>query len=374
MPGRTKLGLFSLMGLYDKNTSPASVVRTTVDTVHMAEDFGFDIAWFAEHHFTNHSVCPSSLLMVAHCAAETHRIRLGPAVLVLPLHHPLRMIQEVGFCDLLTRGRLVLGLGSGYQPHEFDRFGVDPAQKYALMMEAWDILEQGLTHGVVEYEGAHFRVARTELSMRPFGLAMPELYVTSSHPDVVARAARGGNTLFMSFGHRGLAAAKGFRDLLAERWADGGGAVAAMPLAVQRYIYVTDDPRDAQHAARCVRDLARANNSLTRSQPSRDGPFLRLMPLNDEPPIDNFLENAVIGSADYCAAKLREELQTLRPTHLSCFMAFAGIGRRETLASMERFGCDVVPQLSDLLELQLETAAFSVVDKLTLDRLDQQRT
>ena len=72
----TKLGLFSLMGLYDRNTSPASVVRTTIDTVKMAEDFGFDVAWFAEHHFTNHSICPSSLVMVAHCAAETTHIRL----------------------------------------------------------------------------------------------------------------------------------------------------------------------------------------------------------------------------------------------------------------------------------------------------------
>ena len=89
----TKLGLFSLMGLYDRNTSPASVLRTTVDTVRMAEDLGFDFAWFAEHHFTNHSICPSSLLMVAHCATQVTRIRLGSAVLVLPFYDPLRLVQ-----------------------------------------------------------------------------------------------------------------------------------------------------------------------------------------------------------------------------------------------------------------------------------------
>src|SRR5579871_3265217 len=83
---RTKLGLFNLMGLRDQNTSPLSVVRTTVDMVEMAEDFGFDVAWFAEHHFTNHSICPSALLMIANCAPRTQHIRLGSAVVALPFH------------------------------------------------------------------------------------------------------------------------------------------------------------------------------------------------------------------------------------------------------------------------------------------------
>ncbi len=348
----TKLGLFNLMGLYDRNTSPASVLRTTVDTVRMAEDFGFDVAWFAEHHFTNHSICPSSLVMVGHVAAETRQIRLGPAVLALPFYEPLRLVQEAAFVDLLTRGRLVLGLGCGYQPYEFDRFRVDPNYRHQKMLETWDILEQGLTSGIVEYAGEFHAIPRTELSMRPFGLAMPEVFVASSHPDILARMVPGGCTPFMSFGHRGLAAAQAFRNLIAERWEAAGGSAATMPLAVQRYIYVTDDPVDARHAAQCVRDLARAAVPLSTVHPSKDGPFLRLMPLNDEPPLDDFLDNAVIGPADYCAEKLAEEIETLRPTHLSCFMGFAGIGRRETLASLERFGCDVIPQLDGLVELR----------------------
>ncbi len=348
------LGLFSLMGLYDRNTSPASVLRTTVDTVRMAEDFGFDIAWFAEHHFTNHSICPASLLMVAHCAAETSRIRLGPAVLALPFYEPLKIVQEAAFADLLTRGRLVLGLGCGYQPYEFDRFRVDPEYRYQMMLEVWDILEQGLTSGVVEYRGALLDIPRTELSMRPFGLAMPDVYVASSHPEVIARMVRDGATPFMSFGHRGLAEAKGFRDLIAERWEAGGGNPDRMPLAVQRYVYVTDDPNDARHAARCVRNLARAAVPLSTAAPTKDGPFLRLMPLNDEPPLDDFLDNAVIGPAAYCVDKLRAELEVIRPSHLSCFMGFAGIGRRETLASLERFGCDVIPELADLIDLRAD--------------------
>jgi alkanesulfonate monooxygenase SsuD/methylene tetrahydromethanopterin reductase-like flavin-dependent oxidoreductase (luciferase family) len=345
-----KLGLFSLMGLYDRNTSPASVVQTTIDMVSMAEDLNFDIAWFAEHHFTNHSICPSALMMVTRTVAATRRIRLGPAVLPLPFHNPLRLVQEVAFADLLTGGRLVLGLGCGYQPHEFSRFRVDPSRKHEIMLEVWDILEQGLSTGAVEYDGRIFQIPRTELPMRPFGLELPEIFSVSTHPSVVTRAARGGHTPFISFGHRGLSSALEMREKIARSWAAAGGNVAAMPLAVQRFIYVTDDRNDALHAATCVRNLARADRTLTSSAVNKDGPFVRLMPFQDEPPLDDFLDNAVIGTAEECAEKLAREITAMRPTHLSCFMGFAGIGRRETLASMERFGADVLPLLEPVLE------------------------
>jgi alkanesulfonate monooxygenase SsuD/methylene tetrahydromethanopterin reductase-like flavin-dependent oxidoreductase (luciferase family) len=191
-----------------------------------------------------------------------------------------------------------------------------------------------------------------ELPMRPFGLSLPEMFIASSSAELIGRAARRHCTPFMSFGHRGLASALNFRRLLCERWQAGGGEPDAMPLAVQRYIYVTDDDREAQYAAQCVRDLARATNSLSSRLPSRDGIFLRLMPMNDEPPLADFIDNAIIGSPNHCAEKLHEEIEALKPSHLCCFMAFAGIGREQTLASMERFGYDVIPQLSGLVSMR----------------------
>ncbi|MEF2074051.1 LLM class flavin-dependent oxidoreductase [Consotaella aegiceratis] len=347
----TTLGLFNLMGLYDHNTSPTSVLKTTVDMVTMAEDFGFDIAWFAEHHFTNHSICPSSLLMVSHSAAMTSRIRLGTAVLALPFHNPIRLVQEVAFADLLTGGRLVLGLGTGYQPYEFERFGIEEDTKIERMLEIWDILEQGMTTGRVEYQGEHYRITASELPMRPFGLTMPPVYVATRRPEVIARCARSGATPFIGFGHRGLAPALAAQRLIAGYWRDAGAEPKEMPLAVQRFIYVTEDKEDALHAARCVRDFARAWVTLQGRYLDKEGPFVRLLPLNDEPPLDNFLETAVIGPPEYCVEKLKEELAAMRPSHLCCLMGPAGIGRSETLASLERFGTEVVPRLGDYLDV-----------------------
>lgn len=347
---RAKLGLFNLMGLRDRTSAPVAVLRTTVDAVKMAEDFGFDVAWFAEHHFTNHSICPNALMMVGHLAGQTARIRLGPAVLALPFHNPLRLVQELLLADLLTSGRLVVGLGAGYQPYEFDRFGIDPADKHARMLEIWEILEQGFAKGRVEHSGTHYAVKPTELSMRPFGVATPEVFVASREPEIVKRAARGGHTPFIGFGHRGLENAMAARAALESLWAEGGGDPATMPLAVQRFVYVTEDRAQAELAAACVRDFARAYHALGAAALDKDGAFVRLMPLNDEPPLDDFLEKAVIGPADHCAERLAAELTALHPTHLCCMMGLAGIGRQETLASLERFGTEVLPQLAGLID------------------------
>jgi len=348
---RTKLGLFNLMGLRDQNTSPLSVVRTTVDMVEMAEDLGFDIAWFAEHHFTNHSICPSALLMIANCAPRTQHIRLGSAVVALPFHNPIRLVQEIAFVDLLTQGRLVLGLGSGYQPLEFDRFGIDPATKHDRFLEMWDIIDQGLIGGAVAYEGRYYTVPPTTLSMRSFGIPMPDIFVASREPRIVARCVAGGHTPFVSYGYRGLSRAMETRRQLEAHWSAAGGDPATMPLGVQRLIYVTDNEADALHAAACVRDFERAWQTLRGRDFEQHGAFVRLMPFNDEPPLGSFLDEAIIGSPETCIELLRRDLAMLKPTHLCCMMGLTGIGRSETLASFERFGTDVLPYVTDLLDL-----------------------
>ena len=87
----------------------------------------FNTAWYAEHHFNNYSLLPSPLMMVAHWRARPRRIRLGTAVCILPLYHPQRFLAEVGFVDTVSNGRLDLGVGSGYQQFEFERFGINVA-------------------------------------------------------------------------------------------------------------------------------------------------------------------------------------------------------------------------------------------------------
>src|SRR5699024_1577824 len=83
---------------------------------------------------------PSPLMMVAHCAAKTTRIRLGSAVCILPLYQPARFLAEVGLVDVLSDGRLELGIGSGYQQFEFERFGIKIEGSAAVYDEFLDVI------------------------------------------------------------------------------------------------------------------------------------------------------------------------------------------------------------------------------------------
>ena len=91
-----KFGLFNLMSYQDNPGGVGGIISNTRDMISMAEQIGFDIAWFAEHHFTNYSVSVSPLMMCAHFAGLTKKIRLGAGVVVLPLYHPMRVAQEIG--------------------------------------------------------------------------------------------------------------------------------------------------------------------------------------------------------------------------------------------------------------------------------------
>src|SRR5215475_3496141 len=123
-----KFGIFNLMTLRDNPGGVAGILEDTRTMIALAESIGFDIAWFAEHHFTNYSISASPILTAAQFVGYTKRIRLGLGVVVLPLYHPIRVAQEIAMLDQMSNGRLVLGIGTGYQKYEFARYKLPIAE------------------------------------------------------------------------------------------------------------------------------------------------------------------------------------------------------------------------------------------------------
>ena len=93
-----------------------------MEEVRLIDCLGYGSIWFAEHHFDGYAFIPDALMACA-AARETQRIRLGAGVVVLPFHHPVRVAEQAAMVDYLSHGRLLLGIGRGYQPHEFTGFG-----------------------------------------------------------------------------------------------------------------------------------------------------------------------------------------------------------------------------------------------------------
>ena len=337
-----EFALFNLMSLYDANDTPAEVMATTVEAVQLADQIGFDIAWFAEHHFSSASICPSPLMMVAHCAPLTRQIRLGSAVVVLPLYNPLRVVQEISLVQLMAPGRVLLGIGSGHQPHEFRTYGVNLAARSRLLHEGWDILEQGLTTGRVAYDGDHYRIPEAPLCVPS---AVPPLYLAGGDPTLIARAARAGATLLVSAGLRWGRDALPAKTKVEADYRAAGFQGADIPLGLQRYIFVTDDAAEARQAAEGLRVFLRNTDALRTDYPPRDGALLRVPPHEGEPSLDWVLEHAPIGPADKVIRILSDDIRALRPSHFSLYSGFAGVGRTATLAAIDRLGRQVLPAL-----------------------------
>lgn len=349
-----KLGLFNLMMQRDASTTPRQIVEDTGAMVKLADEIGFDVAWFAEHHFSNYSICPSPLMMAAYCAGMTRRIRLGAAVLVLPLYDPVRLVQEIGLLDIQSDGRAVIGIGSGYQKYEFDRYHRKLPERTEITMEVWDIIEMALAEGTVEYNGKHFQIPHSPIAVRPLQAPMPEIYVTGLEPAVIQRTARGGHVPFITAGWRGMALLRDQHKHVRAQFAAVGVPLDRMPLGVQQYVFVTDDKTEALDIAERARAVARAVTMTRAGDPVLSGHFIQAPPIPDEPPLETFRDNLVIGDPHLVAEKLVSEIRELGTTHLSCFMQIGTVDGRRALRSLSRFAAEVVPLMESAFGMPLD--------------------
>ena len=157
----------------------------TMSQVVFADSLGFDSAWFAESHFNaRFSALPASLMLIAALGQRTRRIRLGTASVILPLHHPLMLAEEAATADLLTQGRLELGIGRGSSAAQFEALGIPYGQKDARFEEGYELLKQGLGGGTVSFRGRFWQVGGVVVAPGPTAHAIP-IRVTANSPDAI---------------------------------------------------------------------------------------------------------------------------------------------------------------------------------------------
>ena len=135
---------------------PAEVLEERLRLVEVYDRLGFDRYMLTEHHGTPLNLVPSTHLFLAAVSQRTSRIRLGTLVTLLPFYNPMRLIEEVGVLDMLTRGRLELGMGRGVSAPEITTYGIDPADTPAMFEEVYEILIKGLTSDALSHEGFLF--------------------------------------------------------------------------------------------------------------------------------------------------------------------------------------------------------------------------
>ncbi|WP_198377075.1 LLM class flavin-dependent oxidoreductase [Neoroseomonas rubea] len=329
------VGLFNLMGYRDRGTPTAAIYDTTIAQVKAAEEAGFGIAWFAEHHFSNYCVCPSPLMMVARLAGETRRIRLASGVVIVPLYHPARLIAEIGMVDALTHGRLVLGIGSGYQPYEFERFGQDLSESTPRLLEVMGMMEQAFGAETFSHSGAHYRMPETHIAPRPVG-AMPEVWVAGDNPDLHRYAAERDCVVMVTPRHFTPAMLAAARRRFEEIRRAAGKSPETLRFGAMRPFCVTDDAGEAARFLENARWQIRLSQSLRRREQAMDGGMLVEKTWEGEPSLEEMGAHMMVGDAATVAARMAAEIRAAAPCHYLLQMQVGdmdpGVGLRSIAA------------------------------------------
>jgi alkanesulfonate monooxygenase SsuD/methylene tetrahydromethanopterin reductase-like flavin-dependent oxidoreductase (luciferase family) len=165
----------------------------TLDQIAWAENHGFDDVWLSEHHFIEDGYLPSILPVAAAIGARTKRIRIASGVLLMPFHNPVRLAEDVAVVDIISGGRLELGVGVGFKHQEFDGFGVSFKERGARTNQSLEIIRRLLSGETVTYKSHFFNFTNIKLTPEPIQKPRPPIWLGGFTPPALRRAARYGD-------------------------------------------------------------------------------------------------------------------------------------------------------------------------------------
>jgi luciferase family oxidoreductase group 1 len=336
-------GTFLLMQSPSAQSSEEMYARA-IEHAQQAEELGFSNVWLAEHHFSTYGYVGRPVQLATYLAARTTRIRVGTAVVVVPLHHPLMIAEEIATLDVLAQGRVDIGLGRGYQYYEFERLGLELDSARARWDESIDIIVKALAGKPFTYSGKLFEIPETSVFPRPIQQPHPPFWVTAQSPEsVAATVKRGFNLLTGGFGVPVERMAE-FRQLF-DRLVDEVKPACLPEVGVQRAVYVTDDADDARDAAEHARWNMRVTLSLRNHyEQVRDGHAVAVPMQTAEPSTDELLDRfIVVGNPDTVIAQISRIQELVGIDHFNCSFWFGDMDQRRVLKSMELFAREVMP-------------------------------
>ena len=301
---------------------------------------GIDIYHLAEHHSTPLGMAPSPSLFLSAVAQRTKRLRFGPMVYTLSLHHPLRVLEEICMLDQMSGGRIELGVGRGISPLESTFYGVDPKQSRDIYVEVLDILLKAFQTQSLDYEGKFYRFKGTPIVIAPLQKPYPPLWYGVLAPDGVGWPAQHA----MNIATNALApATREIIDRYRAEWRAAGRDPAKLPLlGMSRHIVIAET--DAEALATARRCYARWHESFT-----------HLWRLHGVAPISAAYPDTVeasmaigmsfVGSPSTVRVKLNEAIAATGVNYLLLRFAFGDMTLAEALRSVELFAREVRPAL-----------------------------
>src|SRR5216117_1760598 len=156
--------------------SHEEVVHRELEQMEWTEELGFDQIWLTEHHFIDHGLAVDPASLAASAASRTRRVRIGLAAAILPFHHPLRLAEQMALIDIISKGRLDVGVGRGNRPAEFKGYDVPQKENRERFDETVDVIQRGWTEERFSYHGRFFSFDDVRVIPKPVQRPHPPLY------------------------------------------------------------------------------------------------------------------------------------------------------------------------------------------------------
>ena len=185
-----KFGIYSSIANPPRGENLDRSIDEVIAEAQLAEASGFDSCFFGEHHQDKDGFLPSPLIVATAVAAHTRRLNVGTSVVLLPLHHPVRLAEDVITLDLVSKGRIILGVGIGYQPADFRAFNVPMEHRVTLFEESVEILRKCWSGEPFSHRGKHYTLEDVQIRPRPYQKSGPPIWIGGSVAPAVRRAGR----------------------------------------------------------------------------------------------------------------------------------------------------------------------------------------
>jgi alkanesulfonate monooxygenase SsuD/methylene tetrahydromethanopterin reductase-like flavin-dependent oxidoreductase (luciferase family) len=330
----------------------ARMFADTLEEIALADALGFHAAWLVEHHFMpgySHSSKPE--LVLAAAAARTRRLRLGLAVVPLPYHHPVHVAERVATLDVLSGGRLEVGIGRGFSPTEYEAFGVRMEDSRSLVDESLAILRASFAPGPVRFAGRHFRVDGRAIVPHPVQRPHPPLWTAAVSPETFDWAAQEGLGVLAGPFKPWFMIEPDIRRYRAV-WAHPEPPRVGMTVGM---LCLRDGRRAREIAAPALSwfygELLRVTAPvLEQLYPSYEhfrqlGRFRRLLALGAKPRLLAAAGMTIVGSPAECIARLGR-LKEAGVTHLLCAIGGGALPTETVREALEVLAQEVMPALS----------------------------
>jgi len=327
---------YSIFSVNDHHPRLARTVpqlyRQVMRQCELSEELGYDTFFCAEHHFHEYGVVPDPAVMLSALAQRTRRIRLGTAISILTFHDPRRIAETYAMLDMMSGGRFVFGVGSGYLAHEFQGYDRDPAQKRDRFNENLDLVKRLLAGETLAYQGSFSKSEKVALNVRPHEGRVPPIYVAVLAREAAYHVGKQGNRIFTV----PYASCKDFADI--------GTMMAEFRKGRAEAGFAPDDD---DHVFTLHTHVARTDEEARAQCKEAYDLYVDTRLYAKKHLYEDILANGIclFGSVDTVVAKMRR-LRAMGVRHVATLQNFGALAPERVERSMTLFAREVMPALA----------------------------